>query len=557
MRSSSLDETDMGPSATTLSDRGQRRVFVVAAVASVLIRVFFWVYTDRVWEDCLITTRHAENAALGNGLTHHPAHGAPVHGFTSPISVLVPLLGELIVRGAGLATQRIATLIATLITMSLAYRIARHPDVDLAPVGTAFFLGYLALEHHQILFGMAGMETQCIVAITLFGMWQFLTRQTVGMGVACGLALWGRPDGVVLILATVCALLMSRQWRRCVAVILLAVVVIAPWLIFTTAYYGSPVPNTIVAKSTVYSGFFFDEPGFSAWWERWGSALLARADNLRIWLSPSFGGMGAGTINFVRGARPIQAMFVTVLLIGGVAMLRNSRARMIPIYVFGFFAYLVIMVPVAGAWYLPPWLGACALVFAGGIEILCRARFRIVRLGSSLAAVGLLCLYVVALTRTIPAERIIQRAVEDDVRTRSAKWLAEHSEVDEWIGCECLGYFGYYSNRPILDFPGLACPRSVNALRRLPKSRRDLPGLIASERPEWIALRPWELRQLSQAYPDVRSVYRERQRFTADSKSLERVVELLWLTNAEILVDREFILLQRTSDNSGTDASGP
>lgn len=65
------------------------RIFIVCLIASVAIRVFFWIYTQRIWEDTLITVRHAENAAAGLGLTHHTGHGQLVHGFTSAISVLI------------------------------------------------------------------------------------------------------------------------------------------------------------------------------------------------------------------------------------------------------------------------------------------------------------------------------------------------------------------------------------------------------------------------------------------------------------------------------------
>ena len=40
-----------------------------------------------MWEDSLITLRHSENLLKGEGLTYNP--GTRVHGFTSPINVLL------------------------------------------------------------------------------------------------------------------------------------------------------------------------------------------------------------------------------------------------------------------------------------------------------------------------------------------------------------------------------------------------------------------------------------------------------------------------------------
>ena len=70
-------------------------LLLVAVLIGLTVRVVFWQVTDRKFEDGLITVVHAVNAVNGIGLTHHP--GEPVtHGFTTAISVLVPLVGELL-----------------------------------------------------------------------------------------------------------------------------------------------------------------------------------------------------------------------------------------------------------------------------------------------------------------------------------------------------------------------------------------------------------------------------------------------------------------------------
>ena len=77
---------------------------------AIAVRLFFWFYTQRTWEDALITVQHAENAVRGLGLNHDPI-GPPVHGFTSALSVLVPLLGEVIHRGFGLPLLKLVSAI--------------------------------------------------------------------------------------------------------------------------------------------------------------------------------------------------------------------------------------------------------------------------------------------------------------------------------------------------------------------------------------------------------------------------------------------------------------
>src|SRR5215207_7187547 len=62
---------------------------VSVAIGAAAIRLFFWAYTGSLWEDALITVLHSENAVSGLGLTHFKIDDPPVHGFTSPLSVLV------------------------------------------------------------------------------------------------------------------------------------------------------------------------------------------------------------------------------------------------------------------------------------------------------------------------------------------------------------------------------------------------------------------------------------------------------------------------------------
>src|SRR5262245_49493102 len=69
-------------------------VLLALISVSLAVRLIFWWYTGATWEDALITTLHSENFHSGLGLTHFKIDDPrPVHGFTSPISVLVPLVG--------------------------------------------------------------------------------------------------------------------------------------------------------------------------------------------------------------------------------------------------------------------------------------------------------------------------------------------------------------------------------------------------------------------------------------------------------------------------------
>src|SRR5438876_9455579 len=76
---------------STIRTLRENPLLVAFIVLGLAVRLIFWLYTHRVWEDGLITITAAQNVWEGFGLTHH-ASEPRVHSFTSPISVLIPML---------------------------------------------------------------------------------------------------------------------------------------------------------------------------------------------------------------------------------------------------------------------------------------------------------------------------------------------------------------------------------------------------------------------------------------------------------------------------------
>src|SRR5262245_16228651 len=125
------------------------------ATLGVGVRLAFWAFTGRVWEDALITIAHARNAVAGIGLTHH-AGEPPTQGFTSALSVLIPLVGEAVSRDGGLVAIRLASLVAVVVAIVTADALGRRLDLDRWP--RLLVMGYLAVDANHIFYGMSGME---------------------------------------------------------------------------------------------------------------------------------------------------------------------------------------------------------------------------------------------------------------------------------------------------------------------------------------------------------------------------------------------------------------
>src|SRR3954452_3134240 len=236
-----------------------------ALVLAETVRIVFWAVTGRRYEDALITLTHAENAARGLGFIHHPQEGH-VQGFTSALSALIPLAGEVVHHGAGLPAIQVVSLFAAAATIVYAYLIAQR--LGLAQWPTFFLLAYLALDYVQIIYAMGGMETQIAVAVLLAGAFHVMRRDVKRAGVLLGVAILARPDFVLWVIPALVWLFVTERratqsWRGTAQAALLAAAVVVPWLIFTQAYYGSIVPHTLIAKSTSFAQLphLFSSPG--------------------------------------------------------------------------------------------------------------------------------------------------------------------------------------------------------------------------------------------------------------------------------------------------------
>ena len=90
--------TDAGWSLLSLNRRvfaaiDRDRIVPIFIMLAVGLRILFWAYTDRIWEDAIITLAPAKNFWEGYGLTHHIPEPR-IYSFTSTISILVFLIGE-------------------------------------------------------------------------------------------------------------------------------------------------------------------------------------------------------------------------------------------------------------------------------------------------------------------------------------------------------------------------------------------------------------------------------------------------------------------------------
>lgn len=471
----------------------QTAVTIGIALFAVAVRLFFWYYTRRTWEDALITVQHAENAARGLGLTHDPGV-PPVHGFTSALSVLIPLLGEWVHRGLGLSLLKLVSAICGGVSTWLAMRICQR-------LGTYFAIsvlvgGYVAIEHQQILFGMAGMETQLAVAALLFSIYNLFDLRPVRLGVSLALCALARPDfgfWVVMVLALVgwyCW--KARRFEPLEPIGLALLLICSPWIAFTTWYYGSPLPETILAKAW----------GFG---DHWYAGLSAAGVIGRLWtrvlycfavLGPAYSGNGTGFAYFPFDPHGVISLLVLAFgLIGVAAGLRSGKLPAIAtgLFVLVYSFYYLFLVGVVALWYCIPLAAVTVLASGIGLNAVVVALVPVRR--RPLAGYGVAMAYLASLAVIMPAtflgEKNVQQFVDEGVRKRVGVYIASVSTPDQTVGCEPLGYIGYFSRRVMFAYPGMCNREVVKFVRQHPK-QRNLLDMLDYFRPDYIALRPME-----------------------------------------------------------------
>lgn len=482
-------------------DRPEHRVVVQAAFLiagfGMLLRAFFWAYTQRYWEDALITCLHSENFFRGIGLTHVVSADDPLHGFTSPLSVLVPMIGDLFHIGFGVEFLKLVSIPASALSIMYLLALGLHPKIRLATPLLLVGMGYLAVEHHQILWGMAGMETQLVVLALLMSLYYTVTLQSIPLGISLGICMLARPDFAFWTVIAGAYVLCSRP-KQFLRVVACALAVYLPWIAFTIYYYGSPIPHTILAKGVGFSLPWLQDENlgfFSVKRHTW----MTLSEQLFIYLGPVFGGHGAGIHKFFTNGpeSPIANLMFAFSALGTVVIVIRRQWALWPLaaFVVVYSVYYVYLVPIIYGWYKVPFAAALLVLALWGVQQVSTLIPKPVLRTRLLAVAGAvyLGLFIVVLPRCFYGERMIQQHIENDIRRAAGEYLNAHMTEDEVVGAEALGYLAYYSQRKVYDWPGLASREVVAWSSEQPLARRSLENMCKDLRPDYLFLRDLEV----------------------------------------------------------------
>jgi hypothetical protein len=271
----------------------------------------------------------------------------------------------------------------------------------------------------------------------------------------------------------------SARRRAAVRELALFALVVTPWLWFANAYYGSPMPQSVVAKGILMGGGglkHFIRPG----------TLRDYATELAGWMPFAPNG----------GFSPFEFALGLGLVAFGAWRLRTGVGRPAAWVLLAFpltfaFAEYVGRAPRAFPWYGVPVTWACLVLLAVGMDSVWEAWQAGRREGAGPLSSRPARMAALALTGWLGLAWTYEHATREVI----GRWLDAHAARQATVAMEAIGYQGVYSHRRVIDLAGLITPR-VTELRRAGRSYAEVYRRLFEEmRPDFIVFRSFEVDQ--------------------------------------------------------------
>jgi Gpi18-like mannosyltransferase len=564
----------------------------VALLTTVLLALAArFVPGERTIDDAYITFRYARNLLAGEGFVYNP--GQHVQGTTTPLYTLLMVAARGVLPAARLPA--LALVANALADVGSVIVLARLGQRRLQAPGLGIAAGLLwALSPRSVTFSIGGMETSVYVLLLLLALASYAGGRSRWSALWCALATLTRPDALLLVVPLFAHMAWERvagvedsaekrpnrsrgfhtarvacEFPRCAVwkprlqtsasaffsrisqvrpttgafvpirgfpwiEIAIYGLTLAPWLLFSTLYFGSPLAHSVVAKSAAYRL----EP-YSA---------LVRL--IQHYATPFSEHETLGTGWVAVGS----VLYLFLSLLGGWAMVRRRSApgtgagsaarlglpgRLFPLVVYPWLYFLAFGLynPLLFRWYLAPILPMYTLCILYGAHRLLSdlagaARRRVptatdavrraVHILASLLIVAAVGMQLNAWTlhpdhgpgRPAPKmawfklELLYQRAALDLM-------ASQEITAETRIAAGDIGVIGYVSGARILDTVGLVSPEAVGYYP-LPETAYAIAyavsaDLILDQRPDYAIMLEVYARntlQRSQAFAEAYEVYR-------------------------------------------------
>ncbi len=371
-------------------------------------------------DDAAITLRYAERLAQGRGFSYNDHER--VLGTSSPLYTLLLALSAWLGASVEGAARAFGTLFFAA-TVGLAAGLGARLGGRLAALAVGACLLAELFFRVQML---CGLEVGLSLALGLLAILLLAEGRDRAAGLVLGLAVWNKLDAGLLAIAAACACTIARR-RFPFGVAAHALLVVGPWLLFATLYFGSPVPRSVTVKLHEGTGIGMDH----------GWILDFLFDAHRYLLVLAAGALAVVSARLDPGARiATLALFTWLVLHGAAASVVNLGAPY-PWYLTALIPPLVILASAFAAralaaspwswWWRPPtaiaWIGLGLFVLTTG-----RATLPELLRGPALK----------------PWEAF------DGDRRAAGEFLRRHADPREVVEC-VYGWVAFASKLPVVD----------------------------------------------------------------------------------------------------------
>jgi hypothetical protein len=444
----------------------------------------------RTIDDAYITFRYARNLLAGNGFVFNM--GERVLGTTTPLFTLLLAAIGLFTGGAHAPFPEIALIVSALddgFSAVLILKLGQRLGAKWAGAGAALAW---AVAPFSVTFAIGGLETSFYVFLLLATCWAYLEKRWELAALLAALSLLTRPDALLLILP----LALDRLWlsprrgeqRVQRNEVLLFMLPLLAWGLFAWLYFGSPIPQSLLAKSAAYR-----LPPLSA---------LVRL--LQHYATPFLEHLTFG-LSWIK----IGLLLYPFLgLVGARAAFKREPASW-PLAVFPwiYFAAFVSANPLIFRWYLTTPLPFYFLFILIGLQTVLFDLLKYFKLNLT-RIVNIVSLSVFILPmfslrgwtlhpaqppdRPAPVMAWIELEL---LYEKAAQYLAPQLAVNPHatIAAGDVGALGYFTGVPILDLVGLNSPETTAYYPLEEKYYGDFvyaisPDLIINERPDYVVI---------------------------------------------------------------------
>ena len=230
------------------------KLFSFRFVLFVIFCLFSLAFINTAWvaEDAFITFRSVDNMLAGYGPVWNI--GERVQVYTHPLWYILLVIGNFIVH----SPYYVALVLNYLCLLGFLYTYARLVDKNKpdTPIQALLVIIILLFSRAFVDYSSSGLENS-LLHILIAGYVYFLISQDVSLRhklLWCSLMFSGlfltRPDGILLVLPASLYLFIRaiREEPKALLYVLVGLLPMILWEVFSIIYYGSFVPNTALAK---------------------------------------------------------------------------------------------------------------------------------------------------------------------------------------------------------------------------------------------------------------------------------------------------------------------